>query len=59
MPCRIMYVQYGNGDAYLITMDLTLAIHGGYPLSPEMLKLATTVEKSMNEITQRAANGDF
>ena len=59
MPCRIIYVQYGNGDAYLITMDLTLAIHGGYPLSPEMLKLATTVENSMNKITERAANGDF
>ena len=59
MPCRIMYVQYGNGDAYLITMDLTLAIHGGYPLPPEMLKLATQVKKTMEEIPARAANGDF
>ena len=59
MPCRIIYVQYGNGDAYLITMDLTLAIHGGYPLPPKMLKLATTVETAMTEITKRAANGDF
>ncbi len=59
MPCRIMYVQYGNGDAYLITMDLTLAIHGGYPLDPEMLSLATKVDKAMTEIPQRAANGDF
>ncbi|SFV56860.1 hypothetical protein MNB_SM-6-1104 [hydrothermal vent metagenome] len=59
MPCRIMYVQYGNGDAYLITMDLTLAIHGGYPLPPKMLELATEVDKAMTEIPQRAANGDF
>jgi len=59
MPCRIMYIQYGNGDAYLITMDLTLAIHGGYPLPPKMLKLATEVDKAMTEIPQRAANGDF
>jgi len=59
MPCRIMYVQYGNGDAYLITMDLTLAIHGGYPLPPKMLELATKVDKAMTEIPQRAANGDF
>ena len=59
MPCRIMYIQYGNGDAYLITMDLTLAIHGGYPLPPKMLKLATKVETAMTEITKRAANGDF
>ncbi len=59
MPCRIMYVQYGNGDAYLITMDLTLAIHGGFPLDKEMLALATKVDKAMTEIPARAAEGDF
>jgi len=59
MPCRIMLVEYGNGDRYLITMDLTLAIHGGYPLPPEMLKLATQVDKAMREIPSRAAEGDF
>jgi len=59
MPCRIMLVEYGNGDRYLITMDLTLAIHGGYPLPPEMLKLATHVQKAMVEIPSRAAKGDF
>ena len=59
MPCRIMYVQYGNGDAYLITMDLTLAIHGGKTLPPEMLELATKVKKAMTEIPARAAIGDF
>jgi len=32
MPCRIMLVEYGDGRRYLITMDLTLAIHGGFPL---------------------------
>ncbi len=59
MPCRIMYVQYGNGEASLITMDLTLAIHGGFPLPPEMLELATKVQKAMTEIPSRAAQGDF
>jgi len=59
MPCRIMYVQYGNGKAYLITMDLNLAIHGGYPLPPEMGKLAAKVKTAMEEIPARAANGDF
>ncbi|WP_457744826.1 DUF302 domain-containing protein [Sulfurimonas sp.] len=59
MPCRIMYIKYGNGDAYLITMDLNLAIHGGYPLPPKMLSLATKVEKAMTEIPERAAKGDF
>jgi uncharacterized protein (DUF302 family) len=59
MPCRIMLVEYGDGRRYLITMDLTLAIHGGYPLPEEMLKLATQVQKAMNEIPARAAEGDF
>jgi len=59
MPCRIMLVEYGNGDRYLITMDLTLAIHGGYPLPPEMLELATKVKVAMEEIPSRAAKGDF
>jgi len=59
MPCRIMYVEYGNGDAYLITMDLTLAIHGGKKLPPEMLELAQKVKKAMEDIPARAAEGDF
>ena len=59
MPCRIMYVQYGNGDAYLITMDLTLAIHGGFPLDGKMLNMANKVDTAMTEIPKRAAQGDF
>ncbi|NPA66355.1 MAG: DUF302 domain-containing protein [Epsilonproteobacteria bacterium] len=59
MPCRIMYVQYGNGDAYLITMDLTLAIHGGKTLPKEMGELAAKVKVAMEEIPSRAAKGDF
>jgi len=59
MPCRIMLVEYGNGTRKLITMDLELAIHGGTPLPPEMLELATKVQKAMVEIPARAAEGDF
>ncbi len=59
MPCRISLIEYGNGDRYLITMDLQLAIHGGRPLPPEMLELATKVKTAMEEIPSRAAEGDF
>ncbi len=59
MPCRIIFVEYGNGDRYLVTMDLTLAIHGGRPLPPEMLELAESVKKAMTEIPKLAASGDF
>ncbi len=59
MPCRIMLVEYGNGDRYLVTMDLELAIHGGFPLGKEMLELATKVQEAMTQIPARAAIGDF
>ncbi len=59
MPCRIMYLEYGNGDAYLISMDMTLAIYGGYPLPPKMLEIGQKVEVAMEEIPERAAKGDF
>ena len=59
MPCRIMYIQYGNGDAYLISMDMTLAIYGGHTLPKDMLDSAVLVKKAMEEIPARAAKGDF
>lgn len=59
MPCRIMLIEYGNGDKFLVTMDMTLAIHGGFPLPKEMLELGLKVKKAMEEIPERAARGDF
>jgi len=59
MPCRIMLVQYGNGDRYLVAMNMALAIYGGRPLPDEMLKMAQSVKKAMEEIPARAAAGDF
>ena len=59
MPCRIMLVEYGNGERWLVSMDMTLAIHGGYELPADMLKMALSVKKAMDEIPARAAIGDF
>jgi uncharacterized protein (DUF302 family) len=59
MPCRIIYVEYGNGERWLVTMDMTLAIHGGYPLAPDMLKMGNSVKLAMEKIPERAAKGDF
>jgi hypothetical protein len=59
MPCRIMYVQYGNGDAYLVSMDMALAIYGGNPLPKEMLEAALKVKEAMEKVPERAAKGDF
>jgi hypothetical protein len=38
---------------------MTLAIHGGYELPADMLKMALSVKKAMDEIPARAAIGDF
>lgn len=59
MPCRIMLVEYGNGERFLVAMDMALAIHGGHPLPAEMLEMALSVKKAMEEIPERAALGDF
>ncbi|QFR48229.1 DUF302 domain-containing protein [Sulfurimonas lithotrophica] len=59
MPCRIMLVEYGNGDRFLVTMDLNLAIHGGHDLPADMLEKALFVQKAMKDIPSRAAKGEF
>lgn len=59
MPCRIILVEYGNGERWLVSMNMMLAIHGGYELPPEMLKMATQVKTAMEEVPARAAIGDF
>lgn len=59
MPCRIILVEYGNGERRLVTMDMTLAIFGGHSLPDEMLELGLSVKKAMEEIPARAAQGDF
>ncbi|MHC3993463.1 DUF302 domain-containing protein [Thiomicrolovo sp. ZZH C-3] len=59
MPCRIMLVEYGSGERFLVAMDMTLAIHGGHPLPDDMLKMALSVKKAMEEIPERVAKGDF
>jgi len=59
MPCRIMLITLANGERWLYTMNLQLAIHGGRPLPAEMLKLATHVQEAMLKIPSRAAEGDF
>ncbi|MFT7859515.1 MAG: DUF302 domain-containing protein [Sulfurimonas sp.] len=59
MPCRIMLVEYGNGDRFLVSMDMTLAIHGGTELPPAMLEAALKVKAAMEGVPARAAIGDF
>jgi len=59
MPCRIMLQEDDNGDRWLHTMDMGLMIHGGKPLSPEMLKMALNVRDTVYKAMDLAAKGDF
>jgi len=61
MPCRVIFVEYGNGDRYLISMDMTLAIYGGTdkkPIDPDLFDDMLAVKKAMEEIPQMAASGE-
>jgi hypothetical protein len=58
MPCRVMYVEYGDGRRYLVSMDMTLAIYGGSdvkPINAELLEDMLNVKKAMEEIPALAA----
>ena len=62
MPCRILYVEYGDGRRYLISMDMDLAIYGGTEkkvISPELMEDMLNVKKAMEEIPALAAGYDI
>ena len=57
MPCRIIYVEYGDGRRYLITMDMTLAIYGGTdkkPIAPALMEDMKNVKIAMEQIPLEA-----
>jgi len=62
MPCRVIYVEYGDGRRYLVSMDMTLAIYGGTdkkPINPELFQQMLDVKKAMEEIPAIAAGYDI
>ncbi len=58
MPCRIGIIEEPNGDIYLYTMNLDLAIYGGTVLPKKMLDLAHEVEKAMYGMIEHGASGE-
>ena len=61
MPCRVIYVEYGDGRRYLVSMDMTLAIYGGTdkkPIDPELFEQMKDVKVAMEEIPMKAAGYD-
>jgi len=61
MPCRVIFVEYGDGRRFLVTMDMTLALYGGTdkkPISPELFESMLEVKEAMEEIPRMAASGE-
>ena len=61
MPCRIIYVEYGDGRRYLISMDMTLALYGGTdakPIDPALFEQMKDVMNAMEQIPLKAAGYD-
>ena len=61
MPCRVLYVEYGDGRRYLISMDMPLALYGGTnqkPIDPDLFADMLNVKKAMEEIPAKAAEGE-
>lgn len=61
MPCRVLYVEYGDGRRYVISMDMTLALYGGTdkkPIEPGLFQDMLNVKKAMEEIPRMAAYGE-
>ena len=61
MPCRIIYVEYGDGRRYLISMDMTLALYGGTdakPINAALFEQMKDVMVAMEGIPMKAAGYD-
>ena len=59
MPCRIALVEDKTGRLWLYSLNLELMIHGGKALPAEMKESAQRVSKTIQEIMQGAAKGEF
>ncbi len=58
LPCRIALVEDANGKAWLVMMNLDMLISNP-KLDKNLLKEATRVRDSLNEIMRAGANGDL
>ncbi|MGV6849496.1 MAG: DUF302 domain-containing protein [Marinibacterium sp.] len=59
LPCRVSLVEDENGDLWIYTLDMDMMIHGGKELPPDLLAEALEVKDIMQDILNRASEGDF
>ena len=59
LPCRVSLVEDEQGQLWIYTLDMDMMIHGGKPLPPDLLAEALEVKSIMQDILERASQGDF
>lgn len=59
LPCRIALVEDKQGKFAMYSLNMDLMISGGKPLPPDLRAEADKVKKTIREIMQRGATGDF
>ena len=59
LPCRISLVEDDEGQLWIYTLDMDMMIYGGKTLPEKLLKEALEVKSIMQDILERAAEGDF
>lgn len=58
MPCRIALVEDGDGQMWLMMMDLDMLINATR-LPPDLLEVAESVNETLKAIMYAGANGEF
>lgn len=59
LPCRIALVEDRQGKYALYSLNMDLMIEGGRTLPPDLLAEANRVRKTIRDIMQRGATGEF
>ena len=59
LPCRITLVQDKAGKLWLYTLNMDPMIYGGKPLPPKLKAAAIGVKRSILDIMNRGASGEF
>lgn len=59
MPCVISVVEYENGKIWLYAPNMDFLIHGAKEIPPDLKEAALKVRRTMQEIMEGAAKGEF
>ncbi len=59
LPCRIVVMEDADHRYWLYALDMDMMIHGGHPLSPEMLADGNKVKHILYTMMDKASKGEF